>query len=328
MKKGAAQLNIGRLFRAAAEGQQQSLEDEDFLRAVAESGGQQWDPFRSWIPLTELRTMTTSSGSKGGYAVGLDVEAPEHSMRGWSVAVASGATLITNLDANVTIPYTATNPTAGWIGESGSGQSDSTPALGSASLVQRTGIAIVNFPIQLIRQSKHAGPFIKTALQIAVGELLDTAYFAGTGGAQPLGMLTTQGIGSQSGTSLAYAGILAMRKTVLNAGAQESALQWVGHPGTQELLASRERATGGGRFLWDDGRIYGEVAHATKTAPASTLICGDFSKSVIGIFGPGVRIDIDPTQNFNTAGLTARCMLFCDVSFPRPNAFCVSSSIT
>jgi hypothetical protein len=52
------------------------------------------------------------------------------------------------------------------------------------------------------------------------------------------------------------------------------------------------------------------------------LVVGDFSTSVIGVFGPGMRIDIDPSQDFNSAGLVARVMLMCDVAFPqrRPSA--------
>ena len=86
-------------------------------------------------------------------------------------------------------------------------------------------------------------------------------------------------------------------------------------------LGGRQRFTGSDATLWDsdNGTILGLPAHATKNA--SGLVVGDFSTSVIGVFGPGMRIDIDPSQDFNSAGLVARVMLMCDVAFPQPAAF-------
>jgi len=140
--------------------------------------------------------------------------------------------------------------------------------------------------------------------------------------------LNHAGIGTQSGSSLAHAGLLAMRKAPLTAGAREAMLQWVGTPTIQETLGGRQRFTGSDATLWDsdNGTILGLPAHATKNA--SGLVVGDFSTSVIGVFGPGMRIDIDPSQDFNSAGLVARVMLMCDVAFPQPAAFCVASTVT
>ncbi len=69
----------------------------------------------------------------------------------------------------------------------------------------------------------------------AVGELLDIAFLNGAGGSQPLGLLNTPGINTQSGTSLAHAGLLAMKQKALTAGGREDALAWVGAPAIQEL---------------------------------------------------------------------------------------------
>jgi HK97 family phage major capsid protein len=170
--------------------------------------------------------------------------------------------------------------------------------------------------------------FVRSILMRAAGEALETAYFSGTGGVQPLGLLNHAGIGTQSGSSLAHAGLLAMRKLPLDAGAREAMLQWVGTPTIQETLSGRQRFTGSDATLWDsdNGTILGLPAHATKNA--SSLVVGDFSTSVIGVFGPGLRVDIDPSQDFNSAGLVARVMLMCDVAFPQPSAFCVASTVT
>ncbi len=50
--------------------------------------------------------------------------------------------------------------------------------------------------------------------------------------------------------------------------ALDGALLRVGAPTVRETLGARERATSGGRFPWDDGRIAGSPALATPDAPA------------------------------------------------------------
>jgi HK97 family phage major capsid protein len=288
------------------------------------------NPNRVFVPLRALtRAMATTPGAKGGYAVGVDTIAPADTLRPWSVVAAAGVDVMFGLTSNVAIPRDTGAPSITWYGpEGGSGPSESPPALGEASLTPRTALALVKFSKQLLEQGAAVDAYVAARLMRAAGEALDVAFFAGSGGAQPLGLLNTSGIGTQSGTSLARAGLVAMRKTTLLAGAQEANLQWVGTPAVQETLANRQDATGTSRFLWDDRGVLGMPATATKNAPASALTVGDFSRAVVGIFGPGIRIDIDPSQDFNSAGLVARVLLFCDVAFPQPAAFTVATSVT
>lgn len=169
----------------------------------------------------------------------------------------------------------------------------------------------LRFPWDVRAVSGHEAveQFLRAQVLSAVGELLDIAFLNGAGGSQPLGLLNTPGINTQSGTSLAHAGLLAMKQKALTAG-------------------GRERSTGGGRFLWDDGYILGGPASATKNAPVGALTVGDFSSAVVGVFGPGIRVDIGPSQDFNNAGLAARVVFLTDVVFPQPSAFTVATSVT
>lgn len=296
--------------------------------------GQHPNPHRNWIPFRALttplstRAMSTVPGSKGGYLLGTDVADTADVLRPWSVVASAGADLMVGLTEGVVIPRTATATTAVWFNENGTAPSESPPTIGNVSLAPRNALAFIKFSIQLIRQGVAVESYLRMQLLRAIGELLDKAYFAGAGGSEPLGLLQTTGIGTQSGAALAHAGILAMRKKVLDAGGIENQLQWVGTPTVQETIGARERAAGGGRFLWDSDGILGRPAYATKNAPTSGLICGDFSQSVIGIFGAGVRLDIDPSQDFNAGGLVARMILVCDVAFPQPAAFSVAATVT
>jgi HK97 family phage major capsid protein len=322
--------SLGRVLHAHAHRVELKGREREVCEAAALMLGQDLHPHRTWIPLSAIgvRAMGTQPGSKGGYAVGVETMEAADVLGPWSVVASAGAMLLTGLSDGVVIPRTTTAVTATWLSENGAAPSETPPTLGNASLTPRTALALVKFPIQLLRQGEAFEPFLRAQLLSAVGETLDTAFFSGAGAAQPLGLLQTAGIGTQSGTSLAHAGLLTMRQKVLTAGGREAALQWVGTPAVQELLGSRERATGGGRFLWDNDGILGLPANATKNAPSAALTVGDFSQAVVGIFGPGIRIDVDPSQDFNSGGLVARVLLMCDVAFMQPAAFTVATAVT
>lgn len=330
----APPFSLARVLLAHAQRSELTGRERDVCQGAALMLGQDFNPNRTWIPLAAIgvRGLSTTPGAKGGYDVGVTTMDAADVLRPWSVVASAGATLLTGLTDGVVIPRTSTAVTAAWLGAEGSaGPSETPPTLGNLSIAPKTAIAFVKFSIQLLRQGTAFEPFLRAQLLSAVGELLDAVYFAGTGGAQPLGLLNTTGINTVSGTSLAHAGVLSMRRKVLDAGGREAALQWVGTPAVQELLGARVRetgATGSGRFLWDDNGILGEPAYATKNAAASALVAGDFGQSSVAVFGPGVRIDVDPSTDFNTAGLVARVLLMVDVAFPQPSAYSVAAAVT
>lgn len=333
LEKSGPPFSLVRLLRAHAERKPLTGREEAVTRAAAVTLAQEFDSYRNWIPFNAIsvRTMGSTPGASGGYLVGTDVVDPVDALRPWSVVASAGAEMMPGMRSNAAIPRTGTSPTITWIGESSAATSESPPTLGIESLSPKTAVGFVKISLQLLRQGEAAERFLRAMLLRAAGEAIDVAYFSGAGGVAPLGLHGHAGIGTQSGASLAHAGLLTMRQKALTAGAREAALQWVGPPAVQELLGARVRetgATGSGRFLWDDNGILGKPAQATKNSPASTLTIGDFSTSVVGVWGPGIRIDIDPSQDFNSAGLVARVMVLCDVAFPQPAAFTVATSIS
>lgn len=302
----------------------------EICEAASMSLGQLYDGQRTWIPLRALQTraMATTPGSKGGFLAGVDDASPVDVLRPWSVTASAGVNILTGLTANLAIPRTSTATSATWISENATAPAESPPSLGLASLTQKTAIATVKFSLALLRQADVIEDYLRQQLLRAAGELLDKAVLNGAGGAEPIGLLQTPGIGSQSGSSLADSGIRAMKKAVLNAGAVEQNLTWIATPTVQEVLSGRERASGGGQFLWGDGTVLGQRAFATKNAPASALIVGDFSQATVGVFGPGLRLDVDPSQSFNSGELVARVLLIADCCFPQAGAFAAATSVT
>lgn len=306
--------------------------EREICGGAAMSVGENFDQHRVLIPFAALATRdlsATGGGSAGGYLVGTALGEPFDVLRPWSVVASAGMTVLPNLRENFVIPRVATASTAGWLAGEGSTIAAGQPVLGQTAMTPKHAAVTLNFSRQWRLQAEASEMLLRQQLLGAVGELLDVAVLAGSGAAgQPLGLVNTANIGTQSGSSLAHTGILNMRETVLTAGGQEQNLRWIGTPGVQEILGARERVAAGGRHLWDDGAILGRPAHATKNAPASTLMCGDFSKAILGLWGAAVRVEINPYQDFKAGILAARVILTCDVAFPMPQAFCVAASVT
>lgn len=305
--------------------------EREVCGATAQLAGQSHDPHRFWVPLQALRRDLTVGGADAAQLVGTATGDPVDVLRPWSVALSAGIAVLPGLVENLAVPRVTTKSSAGWLSSEGVSQTaDAQPVVGQVSLMPKSGAAHIALTRQFSRQAAAGEQLMREQLLRAVGELLDTAFFAGSGlEGEPTGLLNAQDIGTQSGTSLALAGLLAMRDTVLDAGGREANLQWVGHPGVQQTLGARESASGNGGFLWGRRQILDAPAHATRNAPSATLVCGDFSTAILGVWGPAaLRVEVDPYSAFSTGQIRARIIFMVDFAFPRPEAFVVASSIT
>jgi HK97 family phage major capsid protein len=306
--------------------------ERELCGATATLAGDSFDRHRVKIPLQALtRDLTVGTGSAGGFLVGTATsDRPFDVLRPWSVAIEAGVTVVPNLRENLGLPRVTGASEATWVSGEATEYNNSQPTLGVAAMTPKIGSVIVHFSRQWKLQAEGAEVLLRQQLLGAVGELLDKAFLAGSGASgAPRGLINTSGVNSATGTSLAHAGLLEMRDEILAAGGREDRLQWIGTPAVQKLLAARERMTNSGRFLWDDGLVLGRPAAATKNAPTATLIAGDFSQAVLGVWGPpAVQVEVNPYQSFLSGGMAARVVLAVDCAFPTPQAFSVASSVT
>jgi len=286
-----------------------------------------WDWLRS-----EQRAMATSPGGKGGYAVGVDMLPAADPLWQDSVIGTAGVQIIEGLTGNATIPRGTGAVTTTWQTPEGNAPAAVDATLGSVSVVAKTIISTIQCSVQLVRQGPALADFLVRLLLRSVRAALDTALLQGTGASgQPMGLAnlsTASGLQQVSGTSLAWAGILNAQRLASASGVPDSKMTWIGAPSVRETLAARERASGGGRFLWDDGRIAGAPALATLDAPAATLFVGDFSQCVLALFGPGIEVRFDPANNYNGGLVAYQVLCVCDIVFPQPAAFVRIASIT
>ena len=273
------------------------------------------------------RMLSTSSGSQGGYLRDVQNLAVADLVRDGHFLGEAGVQYVTGLVGDVTIPAVRQGITGHWLDtNSGAAIIPSDPTLGQVSMTPHAATAYTQYTRQLALQADALESTLNITLREAVTSILEQAVLNGVGGVQPLGLAGTTGVNAQSGTSLAYAGLRAMRKNALLAGAAERRLLWIGDPATQELLSGRERSSNSGRYLWDDDGILGKPAIATAYASPGTLAVGDWSRCLIGIWGD-IELTYDPFANFAKALEAARLVMYCDVAFPQAGVFSVATGV-
>ncbi len=303
--------------------------EAEYFQECARLAGRPFNRNRLFIPFGALtqRDLTAASASGGGYLVNTDNQAARDILRPWSVTARAGVEIETGLVGNVTIPRTTVKSTPGWLPTEGGSATPSQPTFQQIALTPKNIIIVIPFSRQLSLQS-NAEAVVRRELTRTIATGIDQAVLAGTGtGGQPTGLTNTAGVNTETGTSLAHAGVVAMKRKVADANAPDEAIAFLGTPAVRELLEKRERATGLG-FIWDDDRVASRPAYASADVPTGTLIAGAWSEIYLGIWGAGFVVEIDPSTYFTSAVIQARLIVSCDIAVRTPAAFCRASSVT
>jgi HK97 family phage major capsid protein len=161
---------------------------------------------------------------------------------------------------------------------------------------------------------------------------IDLAAYEGSGSSgQPTGISQTAGIGSVTGTSIAYAGILEFQTDVAASNALAANCAYITTPAVASLLMQRARFSSTDTPLWTgnilDGQVSGFRAMSTLQLTAASMIFGDFSQVVIGEWGM-LEIALNPYANFTAAITGIRAIQTVDVGVRIPGAFSRATSIT
>jgi HK97 family phage major capsid protein len=317
-----------RMFAGMQAGHLDGLERE-VLEQSARDARENFDPQRVRVPWALFgRDLTAATANAGGYLVATDVGAAVDVLRPWSVTARAGLTFLEGLVGNLTLPRTTARVTAQWLATEATAATESQPTLGSIAMAPKFAAGYVEYSRQLDLQ----GPveqYVRNELLRTVGTLIDAAVINGTGNAgQPLGLLNTAGLGSQSGASLAWSGVLNMKETVATANGNDAATAFLTTPAVREILEAREMVATSGRFVWAADEMAGRPGFVSTDVPAATLIAGDFSRIVLALWGTGPVVEVNPYANFAAGIRGARLIVACDVAVTHATAFCVATSVT
>jgi HK97 family phage major capsid protein len=335
--KEVARYSVFRAMRAAAENDWRDAGLElEAHRELSKRFGAGQGKRSFYVPLdVQKRDLVAATPSAGGNLVATDNISFIDILRARSVVMRMGAMRMTGLVGNVTVPRQTGAATAAWLANEGTGVSESDQTFGQMALSPKNVAAYTEISRQLMMQSSPSAEMIvMNDLAAVVALAVDSAAIQGTGlTGQPTGIISTSGIGSVTGTTIAYSGILEFQTDVMAANALINAATsgYVCAPAVAALLAGRQRFSSTDTPLWEgglmDGRVAGFAAMSSTQMPASRLLFGDFSQLVIAEWG-ALELDVNPYANF-PAGITGvRAFYTVDVGVRYAASFSYSTAIT
>jgi len=289
-----------------------------------------YDPHRLWVPFGAFqRDLNVAAAGAGGYLIDAVNLPARDILRPWSVVLKGGVTVVEQLSSDAFLPRTSTTTTITWASTETTQATPSTPAVAQAALRPKIAIGVINASRQFMLQA-DPDAWIRRELLSTAGTIVDVAVLNGSGtSGQPLGILNTTGLSTQSGTSLAWAGVLHMKKLAADANAQDGTVSFIGTTAVRELLEARTKETGGGTYIWADDRVASCPAFATTDMPSATLLSGPMGEVFFGLWGAGMSVEVNPFADFKAGIVAIRVVVSCDLALGcAPTSFTKSTAVS
>lgn len=312
-------------------------------RAIAQKLGKAPNPTTFFVPFEvqqrqervrqAMRDLTVATANAGGYLVATQNIGFIELLRNRSVAFRMGAIRLSGLQGNITVPRQTAAATSVWLANEASTASESQPTFGQLALSPKTVAAYSEISRQLLLQSSpDAEGIVMADVAASVAIAADLGVLAGSGASgQPTGITQTAGIGSVTGTSLGFAGILDFQTDVAAANVMPVAGGYVTTPAVAALMMQRVKFTGTASPLWEgniwDGQMAGFQAMSSNQMASATMLYGDWAKVVVGEWGV-LEVSVNPFANFTAGIIGVRAMYSMDVGLRYAGAFSYATSIT
>jgi len=351
----AERFSLARAIRACAgkSWQKDAPYELEVTRTVAQKLGKVADDNRFCVPFEVLerqhnvleidamrqalglgrRDLTVATAGAGGYLVETANVGFIDMLRNRSVAFQMGARRLSGLQGNVTVPRQSAAATAVWLANEASTATESQQTFVQLSLSPKSVGAYTEISRQLLLQSSPgAEGIVSSDLSRVVALAADLAVINGSGASgQPTGIINTAGIGSVTGTSLAYAGILEFQTDVAGSNVMPASGGYATTPAVAALMMQRVKFTSTASPIWEgnvwDGSMSGFKAMSSNQMPSANMLFGDWAEVVVGEWGV-LEIEVNPYANFQAGIVGVRAIYSLDVAVQRPFAFSLATSIT
>ena len=271
------------------------------------------------------RDLTVGTPSAGGNLVANELLAGSfiELLRNRMAMMQAGVTMLTGLQGNISVPRQSSAATAYWVGEGGS-PTESQQGIDQINMTPKTIGAFVDYSRRLLLQSSiDVEGMVRADIARVIALELDRAAIYGTGSAnQPLGLVNTTGIGSQtitnSGTFTEYIG---METDVAVANADVASMRYIINATTRGTLKSTSIVGTEPRFVYENDEINGYPVIVSNQLQSNDCLFGDFSQFVMAMWS-GLDLTVDPFAGA-TAG-TVRIIALQDVDYAvrQPGSFC------
>jgi len=295
-------------------------------------------------------TGTTSvTGDQGGMTVQTDVRGFIDGLSDKIIMKEMGATFLTGLVGNLTLPGLDGDATATWESEVATND-ESSPTTRKVSMSPKRVGTFIDVSKQLLLQSSwDVEMWMRNRLQLKTAVAVQIASINGSGSSnQPTGILNTSGIGSvaigTNGGAPTWAHLVKLEEAVAVDNADLGALGYLTNTKVRSKLKQTALDAGSGLFIWSqhekDAPLNGYKAGISNSVPGtlekgssgavcSAIIFGNFNDLVIGQWG-GIDLEINPYTKAKEATVEVVINSWWDIGVLRPESFaaCVDAITT
>jgi len=258
-----------------------------------------------------------------------------------------GATLVTGLRDNVAFPKQTGTATGTWVAENPSADvADSNLTLGQVPSAPHTYQSSTSYSRQLLAQSViDVDTLVRQDLARDMALAVDFAAIQGpSGGSSPVGIMNTTGVqsfvvaaDSGNGGPVAYADVIKMIEDLEDVNADQLGdPAWLTTPGIKSDLKLTPRLANTIALpAWsDDDMLAGYTARSSNQVPKTgvrgdtannhALILGVFPTIVIGMWGSGFELVVDPFRLKKQGMIELTTFMLGDCVLKYPQAFVVA----
>lgn len=281
-----------------------------------------------YVPMSafEKRDVNTTTTANG--IVPDDFKASEYiqPLRNSLVLRSLGIRTMTGLRGDTVVPKYKTGTAAGWVAEN-TALSTSGMTFDNVKMQPKHLGAMAEISRQLIQQSSpDINSLITDDLAFSMSDALDTAILQGDGDLAPLGLLNVAGVQTGSLATPTWADLLALFETLDTSNVSNA--KFLTNPSVMKVLRSTEKEAGTGNYLASAAAIADTSATVSNKVPASTLILGDFSQFILGVWS-----DVDLLVNqyaesaYSKGNILIRTMMTVGTMVRHPEAFIIVDDV-
>jgi HK97 family phage major capsid protein len=260
-----------------------------------------------------------------------------------------GARTIAGLRDNVSYPKQTGRATGSWVGENpGTDVADSNLTLGSIASSPKTYQSSSSYSRQLLAQAViDVDTMVREDLGRDLALAVDSVAILGGGSDQPVGIGATSGVqsyvvesDSANGGAPGWDDIVKMTALLETANADQLGNGgWLTTPGVKSTLKRTARLGNTiGLPIWaDDSTVDGYEARSTNQVASNgtkgsgtnlhTLIRGIFETMIIGMWGSGFELVVDPYRLKKQGMIELTTFMLTDVTLKYPVAFVVATDV-
>lgn len=266
------------------------------------------------------------SATAGKEMIGLQMQETVPSLKAKSVLLGLGAKLITGATSNIRYPRITGAAAAAWKAK-GAAAGGSAPVTGSAELAPKRLTITFILDKALLAQVPDMDMVLRDEINAALAAGLDKAGILGAGTDEPVGILSTAGVGEVTfgNDGITWAKVCEFLGAIETANYDAASCGWFLNPPVMAKAMSTQKAEGLG-FILENKQIAGYATKISNNVGASNkVIFGDAAQTVFALFGDGYDVTMDPFTLAGYGEIVVTAQVLADFAVLQPGAFAVST---